>query len=179
MFGRRWREDREERRGNGAVHYRMRQRLLSIGDDYWIEDDAGHRAFKVNGKALRLRETLDFEDAHGTRLLRIQQRALRLRETMKIEDAEGRTVATVKKALIAPLRERMTVSVEHGEDLDVRGNLFDHEYSIDAGGHTVADVSKQWFRIADTYGVRIAPGENEVLLLAITAAIDALAHESR
>ena len=32
-------------------------------------------------------------------------------------------------------------------------------------------------RIADTYGVEIAPGQNDVLLLAVTAVIDAMSHD--
>ncbi|MBV9593306.1 MAG: LURP-one-related family protein [Actinobacteria bacterium] len=174
------REHRDELRdARGPVHYRMRQRLISIGDDYWIEDDEGERVFKVNGKALRIRQTLIFEDTHGATLLKIQERMLRVRDTMGIEDADGRTVATVKKALLTPLRDRMSVSVEGGEDLDIRGNILDHEYSVDAGHKKVAEVSKRWFRIADTYGVEIAPGQNEVLLLAITAVIDTMTHDER
>ena len=46
----------------------MRQRFLSIGDDYWIEDDRGRRAFRVDGKALRLRQTFVLEDAQGLEL---------------------------------------------------------------------------------------------------------------
>lgn len=177
-FRERRQERREERRGGGgAVHYRMRQRLVSIGDDYWIEDEDGRRAYKVNGKALRIRQTLNFEDAHGNTMLRIQERKLRVRDTMEIEDADGRSVATVKKALVTPLRERMSVSVEGGQDLDVQGNIVDHEYSIEAGGAKVAEVSKRWFRVADTYGVEIAPGQNEILLLAVTAVIDSMTHE--
>lgn len=173
------RERRDDRRGGGAVHYRMRQRLVSVGDDYWIEDDEGRRVFKVNGKALRIRQTLHFEDAQGNLLLKIQERKLRLRDTMEIEDANGRTLATVKKALVSPLRHRMSVMVEGGQDLDVQGNILDHEYSIEAGGVKVAEVSKRWFRFADTYGVEIAPGQNEVLLLAVTAVLDSMAHEER
>jgi uncharacterized protein YxjI len=96
---------------------------------------------------------------------------------MEIEDAQGRTVATVKKALVSPLRDRMSVSVEGGQDLDVQGNIVDHEYSIKAGGAKVAEVSKRWFRVADTYGVEIAPGQNEILLLAVTAVIDSMTHD--
>lgn len=177
-FRERRQERREERRGGGgAVHYRMRQRLVSIGDDYWIEDEDGRRAYKVNGKALRVRQTLNFEDAHGNTMLKIQERKLRVRDTMEIEDAEGRSVATVKKALVTPLRERMSVSVEGGQDLDVHGNIVDHEYSIEAGGAKVAEISKRWFRVADTYGVEIAPGQNEILLLAVTAVIDSMTHD--
>ena len=40
---------REEAR---PTRYRMQEKLFSIGDDFWIENDRGERAFKVNGKAL-------------------------------------------------------------------------------------------------------------------------------
>jgi uncharacterized protein YxjI len=168
------REHRDERRGDNAIHYQMRQRLVSIGDDYWVEDDEGRRVFKVDGKALRIRQTMNFDDAQGKTLLRIQERKLRVRDTMEIEDADGRTVATLKKALVSPLRERMTVSVEGGPDLRIQGNLLDHEYRIEQDGAQVAEVSKRWFRVADTYGVEIAPGQHDVLLLAVTAGIDAM-----
>jgi uncharacterized protein YxjI len=169
-------ERREERRGDGGTTYRLRQKLVSIGDDYWIEDEHGNRAFKVNGKALRVRETLVFEDAGGRELLKIQERKLRVRDTMEIEDASGRTVATVKKALITPLRERFDVHVEDGADLEVQGNIVDHEYRIEQGRTKVAEVSKKWFRVADTYGVEVAEGQDPILMLAIAAVLDSMAH---
>jgi len=180
MLGDRRRERRAERRGGGGgTHYRMRQKLVSIGDDYWIEDDQGDRVFKVDGKALRVRKTLIFEDAHGNELLKIQERMLRVRDTMEIKDPDGRSVATVKKAMITPLRERWTVEVADGPDLRVQGNIVDHEYTIEDAGTTVAEVSKKWFRIADTYGVEVSPGQDPVLLLAIAAVLDSMAHKTR
>jgi uncharacterized protein YxjI len=177
MLGDRRRERREERRGGGGpTHYQMRQKLVSIGGDYWIEDGQGERVFKVNGKALRVRKTLIFEDAHGAELLKIQERMLHLRDTMEIEDAGGRPVATVKKAMITLLRERWTVEVADGADLRVHGNIVDHEYAIEDDGTTLAAVSKKWFRLADTYGVEVAPGQDPVLMLAIAAVLDTMAH---
>lgn len=171
---------REERqtfgvRGN-AVKYRMRQRLVSIGDDFWIEDDRGNRAFKVDGKAMRVRNTLHFEDPQGRRLASIQERVARVRDTMEIEGPSGSTIATVKKAMVTPLRERYSVSVPGGDDLDVQGNIVDHEYQISARGKKVAEVSKKWFRVRDTYGVEVAPDHDDVLMLAITVAIDSISH---
>ena len=98
---------------------------------------------------------------------------------MEIEDAAGHDVATVKKALITPLRERWSVKVANGPDLDVQGNLLDHEYTIGEGRSKVAEVSKKWFRVADSYGVEIEPGQNDVVILAVTAAIDQMAHPGR
>ena len=169
----------ERRREREADHYRMRQKLVSIGDDYWIENDRGERVYKVDGKALRLRKTLILEDAHGTELVKIQERMLHVRDTMEIEDRDGNRVALVKKALITPLRERWTVKVADGPDLEVKGNIVDHEYAIEEGRAKVAEVSKKWFRVADTYGVEVAPGQDPVVILAVTAALDTMAHPGR
>ena len=171
---------REERRGEReAGHYRMRQKLVSIGDDYWIENDRGERVYKVDGKALRLRKTLVFEDADGAELVKIQERMLHVRDTMEIEDRDGTRVAMVKKALITPLRERWTLKVADGPDLEVKGNIVAHEYTVGDGRTKVAEVSKKWFRVAGAYGVEVAPGQDPVVILAVTAALDTMAHPGR
>ena len=157
----------------------MRQKLVSIGDDYWVEDDEGQRVYKINGKAMRVRDTLIFEDPDGHELFKIQEKKLRIRDTMEIEDGSGHPVAKVKKALITPLRERFEVGVENGEDLEVKGNIVDHEYKIERGGDKVAEVSKKWFRIADTYGVEVAQDQDPALILAVTAVVDTMTHPDR
>jgi uncharacterized protein YxjI len=173
-------ERRIERRGGGPpVQYKVRQRLMSIGDDYWIEDAAGERVFKIDGKALRLRKTLVFEDTGGHELARIKERVLRVKDSMEIEDADGHRIAMVKKALIDPLRERWVVRIEDGPDLEIHGNVLDHEYTFHDGRTPVATVSKKWFRIADTYGVEVAPDQDPVLVLAATVAVDEMAHAGR
>ena len=170
---------RRERREDEAEHYRMRQRLISIGDDYWIENDRGERVYKVDGKALRVRETLIFEDADGAELVKIQERMLRVRDSMEIEDRDGNRVAMVKKALISPLRDRWKVQVADGPDLEVKGNIVDHEYTIEDDRTRAAEVSKRWFRFADTYGVEVGPEQDPVVILAVTVVLDAMAHPDR
>ena len=160
-----------------TTRYKIRQNLISIGDDFWIENEEGKRVFKVDGKVLRIRKTLVFEDLNGRKLAQIQERLLTIKDTMAIEDANGDQIATVKKALIAPLRDRWSVNVENGPDLDVRGNIFDYEYAIRQGRNQIAQVSKQWFTFTDTYGVEIAPGQNDILILSVAIAIDMMAHD--
>jgi uncharacterized protein YxjI len=161
-----------------GARYAMRERVFSIGDDLWIERDDGERAFKVNGKALRVRRTLKVEDPRGDELFSIQERKLRIRDTMAIE-RDGQTVATVRKALVTPLRDRFTVDVDGGGELSAKGNIVDHEYEIERDGHTVGTVSKRWFRVRDTYGIEVAPGENAALVLAIAVCIDEMAHPGK
>jgi uncharacterized protein YxjI len=173
-------DDRQMGRpGGGGSHYQMRQKMVAIGDDFWIENDRGQKVFKVDGKALRIRQTLIIEDANGRELYKIQERMLRIKDSMEVEDASGRQVAMVKKALITPIRERWVVKIKNGPDLDVQGNILDHEYSIGEGRDKVAEVSKKWFRLRDTYGVSIDPGQDDALILAVTVCIDEMAHGGR
>lgn len=178
------REERQQeretfgRRGT-AVRYKVRQRMVAIGDDFWIEDGDGRRAYKVDGKALRIRSTLLIEDAQGQPQCRIQERMLRVKDTMEIEGPDGGRMALVRKALITPVRDRWTVKVGDGPDLEVQGNVLHHEYTIGDGDRKVAEVSKKWFRIRDQYGVEVAPGQNDGLILAVAIVIDMMAHGGR
>jgi len=156
------------------MKYQMREELFAIGDDYWIETDGGQPAFRVDGKALRIR-TLILETPAGDELFTIQKRLLSIRETMEIE-RDGKAVATVKKALMTPLRDRLSIEVEGGEDKQAKGNIVDHEYEIDRDGEKVAEVSKRWFRMRDTYGIEIAEAQDDALILAVTVCIDQMSH---
>lgn len=188
MPGRARRQERREQRqedrrefgiGGTAKRYQMRQKLVSFGDDFWIENEQGEKVYKVDGKMVRVRDTLFFEDRAGRKLCKIQTKVLRVKDSMEIEGPEGGRLAMVKKALITPLRERWVVKIGNGPDLNVQGNILDHEYSIDEGRDKIAEVSKKWFRVRDTYGVQVEEGQNDILLLAATVAIDMMAHEGR
>jgi uncharacterized protein YxjI len=149
--------------------------MLSIGDDFWIEDDEGERVYRVDGKALRLRKTFHLEDRQGRHRCTIQKRVTHIRDTMEIEGPDGGRMALVHKALISPLRERWKIEVEDGPDLAAQGNIVDHEYEVEADDREVAHVSKRWFSLRDTYGVEMATDQNPALLLAVTVAIDEMA----
>lgn len=157
--------------------YKMNEKLVSIGDDYWIEDEKGERAFHVDGKALRIRNTLILKDLRGNDLYKIEEKLLRIRDTMNIKNADDGLAATVKKDLINILRDKWNVEIPDGPDMEIRGNILDHEYEIESDGRKIAEVSKKWFRIRDTYGVEIEPGQNNALILAIAAALDQMAHD--
>ena len=157
--------------GPGGTQYRMREKMFAIGDDFWIENADGERAFKVDGKALRIRQTFVLESPSGEELYKIQEKKLSIRDKMEVERG-GDTVATIKKALVSPLRDRYSISIEGGEDMEAKGNIVDHEFKIEREGNTVAEISKRWFRVRDTYGIEVAPGQDDALILAITVCID-------
>src|SRR5215472_9821935 len=154
---------RHEERREDPVRYKLQEKIFSIGDDYWIENDRGERVFKVDGKALRIRDTMIIEDRTGAELCKVQQKKLRVHETMEIERGHH-TLATVKKALIAPIHQRYKVEVRDGDDLEIHGNIVDHEYTVERDGKKIAEVSKRWFRVRDTYGIEISPAQDDALI---------------
>ena len=158
-----------------GTRYQMREKLLAIGDDFWIENEHGEHAFKVNGKVLRARETFILESPSGEELYKIQKKAMHVHDTMKVE-REGKDVATIKKALITPFRDRFSVELDDGTELSAKGNVVDHECEIERDGETVAEISKRWFRVRDTYGIEVAPGQDDPLILAVTVCIDEMAN---
>lgn len=178
----RGRQRRQERRGRGAgaldapqtpTRYQMREKLVAFGNDYVIKTAGGQPAFRVDGKALRMRKTIKLQDTRRRSLYTVQERMLRVKSTMVVEK-DGQTVATIQKALVTPLRDRFDVKVEGSPNLHVQGNIVDHEYRITRQGKPVANVSKRWFRVRDTYGVEVMPGEDDAFVLAIAAAIDTI-----
>jgi uncharacterized protein YxjI len=171
------REDRKDfGRGGTAERYKMREKLASFGDDFWIENEAGRRAFKVDGKMLRVRDTLIFEDTNGRELVHLQSKAVAIRDKMKIERKGGQS-AVLTKDLLNVLGDDFIMKFDNGKELRLKGNFLDHEYSFYDGRDKIAEVSKKWFRIADTYGVQIEQGQDDIILLAATVAMDQSSHD--
>jgi uncharacterized protein YxjI len=158
------------------MRYAVQEKLFSIGDDFWITDERGGKAFLVDGKVLRLRQTLDIQDPDGRVLVTVRKKLVAMHETMEIEQ-DGAMVATVRKALISPLHHRSVVDLADGSELEAVGNVLDKEFEIRAGTQVLARVSRAWFRIRDTYGVDVAPGLDDVLFLAIAVALDRIHHD--
>jgi uncharacterized protein YxjI len=153
------------------MRYAVQEKLFSVGDDFWITDERGGKAFLVDGKVLRLRQTLEIQDPDGRVLVTVRKKLVSMHETMEIEQ-DGALVATVRKALISPLHHRSTVDLADGSQLEATGNILDKEFEITAGSQVLARISRAWFRIRDTYGVDVAPGQDDVLFLAIAVALD-------
>ncbi len=160
------------------MRYVMRQKLFSWGDDFTIKDEAGRDVFFVDGKAFSFGDKLAFQDMQRRELAFIRQRLLAWGPTYEIYRG-GTLAATVKKQLFTFFTCRFTVDVPGPDDLEAAGDFLHHEYEFRRAGRSVAAVSKRWFSWADTYGVDVADGEDDVLILAATVVIDMVCHGDR
>jgi uncharacterized protein YxjI len=157
------------------VRYVLKQKLLSLGDDYHIRDDQGREVYLVDGKAFSIGAKLAFRDLQGNELAFIRQKLFNLSPTYEIH-RNGALAAVVQRKLFSFLHHRFTVDVPGPDDLEAKGNFLDHEYSFTRGDREVATVSKRWFSWTDTYGVDVADGEDDVLILASAVVVDQACH---
>ncbi len=157
------------------MRYVMKQKLFAWGDDFTIKTADGREAFFVDGRAFSIGDKLSFQDLQGHELAFIRQKLLAWGPTYEIH-REGKLQAVVKKHLFTLFRCRFTVDVPGPDDLEAEGNFLDREYTFARCGQPVATVSKKWFTWTDTYGVDIAEGEDDVLILASTVVIDMVCH---
>jgi uncharacterized protein YxjI len=157
------------------MRYILKQKLLSWGDDYYIRDADGRDVYFVDGKAFSIGDQLSFRDLAGHELAFIKQRLLAWGKTYEISRSDE-VVAVVRKAPFALFHHRFTVDVPGPDDLEAEGNFLDREYSFRRGDRVVATVSKQWFSFADTYGVDIDDGEDQILILASAVVVDEACH---
>ena len=78
----------------------------------------------------------------GNVVAEIQEKVARVKDTMDIARG-GKTIATVKKALVTPVRGRFSVNVAGGADMDVDGNVLGHEFKVTQGGREIAEISQE------------------------------------
>ncbi len=160
------------------ARYQLLEKIFSIGEDFWIEDERGQQQFKVDGKALSLRNTFVLEDNNGAELLTAESKLLSFQPTMNIEK-QGQAYATITKAMFTFFHQSYSIEVVGGPVYNVEGDLTNHEYAVDSQGTPVAQISRQWFSIRDSYGIAIAPGADVPLLLASAVCIDEIAERER
>lgn len=153
------------------MRYLIREKFFRITEDSDITDENRQPVFAVNGKLFSLHNTLTMRDMRGNEVATVRKQLIALRPTFEITHA-GQEVAEVRKRFFTPFGDRFVIDIPGPDDLEMNGNLFEHEYEVTRGGQVVATVSKRWFSFTDTYAVDIAPGEDVPVILASVLALD-------
>jgi uncharacterized protein YxjI len=157
------------------MKFAMRQKVFAFGDDFVIKDETGADRFKVDGKVFSIGDKLSFQDLGGNELAFIKQKLLSFAPRYEIH-RNGDLAAVVKKELFTLFHCKFTIDVPGPNDLEAKGNFLDMEYQFTRGDQVVAVCSKRWFAWSDSYGIDVARGEDEVLILASSVVIDMVCH---
>lgn len=153
------------------MRYVIREKFFHLGEDSDITNEAGQPVFQVDGKVLSLHNTLVVRDLSGAEVARVDRQLIALRPTYQIS-VHGQEIAEVRKNFFSPFVDRFTIDIPGPDDLSMDGSLLEHEYTIKRGEQLVATISKAWLSLTATYGVDIASGENDLLILTSVLALD-------
>ena len=151
--------------------YVIRERMFRLGEDSDITDEAGRPVLHVDGKVMSLHSRLILRDPAGREVAQVHRKLVALRPTYEIT-IDGKNAAEVRKHLFTPFHERFTIDIPGAGDMEMTGDLLSHEFTIDRDGQTAATISKRWLSLTDSYAVDVAPGENDLLILASVLALD-------
>lgn len=158
------------------MRYVMKQKILSLTDQFTIQRENGDDAFKVKGKLISIGKKLSFHDLKGNEIARIKQKLISLTPTYQIYMGD-KIQAQINKRIFTVLRDKFKIDMKDGSpDIEVTGDILDHEYKFKQNGNKIAEVSKKWISLRDSYAIEISNEENEVLLLACAVVIDMIAH---
>ncbi|MER5773099.1 LURP-one-related family protein [Streptomyces sp. NPDC002039] len=161
------------------MKYLVRDKVLAIGDDYWIEDEDGRHAFLVDGKALRLRDTLELKDPDGHILITLREKWFAFRDAMTLERDERR-LAVIRRKRLSLLRNHYRVTLAEGTEVDVSGRILDREFKVEYEGELLALVSRQWYRVRETYAVDVVREDADAaLLIAVAVCVIRMAEKER
>lgn len=160
------------------MQYVMKEKWLAFGNDFAITDTQGREVYYVDGRALSIGDKLSFQDANRREVAFIRQRLLAWGPTYEVE-RNGEVVAVVKKSLFTLFKCRFFVDVPGPNDMEATGDFFDHEYEFRLGERAVAQVSKKWIALTDSYAIDVKPGGDDVLILACAVVIDLACHSAK
>lgn len=140
-----------------------------------ITDEARRLLYRVDSVDGGQQHALIMRDAANRYVATIRQSATAILPWGYEIARSGQETAKIHRNMLSFLGERLTIDLEGDkDDLDVKGDLLAHDYAISREGHTIASVSKRWIARADTYGVEIADGQDDTLVLASVLALDAI-----
>ena len=158
------------------TRYKLQKELFSLDEDFWVENEKGEQLYKADSQATTLRETFVLANKDGEELLAIEAKLLAARPTMQVK-RQGKVFATVSKKLLSLLHQHYTIQVEGGATFEAEGKISKHEYEVRSNDAVVAQISKEWFAVRDSYGIAVAPGQDDLLMIASAIAIEELSSD--
>jgi len=158
--------------------YVIREQMFRLAEDFDITNESGGPVLRVEGKIMSLHSRLILRDPDGREVAQVYRKLAALRPTYEIT-IDGKNAAEVRQHLFSPFHERLTIATHGAGDMEAAGDLLSHEFTIQRDGHTAATISKRWVSLTASYAVDVAPGENDLLILASVLALDLALDQQR
>lgn len=156
------------------MKFYIKQKIFTWADQFSIYDGNGDERYYVKGEVFTFGKKLHLCSRGGTELAYIEQKLLTFLPRYAIS-VGGNEIAEVVKEF-AFFHNVYSVN---GLGWRVDGNFFDHDYTVESEGRTIATVAKEWFTLGDAYEINISDGIDPIPVLAVVLVIDACIEAAR
>lgn len=158
------------------MRYQMNQKLLSLADEGMIYDATGNPVYRVDAQSFSLREKVNVLDPEGQQVASLQDQVMALQKTMVITIGDRDVAKVVRKFL--SFRKSFDIHLDSGDQWKLQGDWSDQDFSImDHAGNTIATISLDWVTLANVYGIDIADGQDDLLVLCVLIALESAVNE--
>lgn len=156
--------------------YKVKQKIWAWSDSFKILDQNDNLAYLVKGKPFSWGENLSFQDVDGRELAKITQKLLSFKPSYEIHKNDSLFAEVIKE--FSWFNNKFTLDVPGPNDYEITGSFWGYEYEFTRGGQRVAQVSKSFWSLSDTYGVNIVSGEDDVSILCTVMVVDLVCHDN-
>lgn len=159
------------------MRYLLREKIIAVRDVFTIADENDEPVYTITSKILALRQSFLMEDMEGNNLGVIKRKwiAITPRYAIKIKDGSR---ATIRRAYFRfHFGPRFIIKSSIGR-IVAAGNFLAREFDFEMNGEKIAETSRHWVTMTDTYGIDIHDEAHAKLILCAVVAIDAFAARS-
>lgn len=163
----------------------MQQVTSFLRDDFAITDAAGatvghiHTGGSTLGRMFTGARRLDVCDVDGSVVVHVDDVMTIGRDRFVFRDGNGQELGELVKEFTF-MRDRLTLHLVNGENIEITGDVFDFAYEIVGPGGLAAQIGRRWGGIAnallgrDRYVVAITPGVPPYLRAAVVGVVVAI-----
>ncbi len=144
---------------------------FGAGRDFAVTDLQGEQAYFIDGK-MGTRPKADIKNATDEVAYRVRGQLLGVPKKMAILDAHDTELASLKAKMFSPIKSKMSLTMDTGDDWQLEGSFIEKEYNIAAGGSPIVRITQKWVTVRDSYTIDVADGVDPGLALAVLWAVD-------
>ena len=149
--------------------FKIKKKIWSVKGHYQVFDEQDRLVYETRGNSW-MQSNFSFTDASGSEIFHLRRKMLSLRHTFFLSNGSEELFKVFKTFKLKP-----EIFVENLIDPDafyIEGNLWASEFRFFREEEEFAFVSKDIWKLADTYGVAIKDGREEALILALVIIIN-------
>ncbi|MBO0780000.1 MAG: LURP-one-related family protein, partial [Ktedonobacteraceae bacterium] len=141
------------------MRYHIKERVLSLGDDFVVRDDSGNVVYEVDGKLFHIADSFSIRDRNsGEEVAHVKQKLFAYTREYTISK-DGQELATIRKRQEETMHgDLFEVASRDGMVFHIQGDFKEWDFNIvDHYGRLLGHISKEFAILGDHYTVDTSP----------------------